>query len=136
MVVLLAIAVALIAGAVVVAVASNKSDKYPDELFNVRWCCQTPVDGGRFPSGRHFNIPSRAVFQTLACELEMPACQIEQMIGAAMVFGENRNDYYKDTKGRTFTVKVEWVRYQKLYGDKRKTSNPLDRGRADCTMKY
>lgn len=93
-------------------------DKYPDEKFNLEWFCHNPPRPEN--NGRMFGVPARAAFEALACELKMPANQIEQMLGGCMVFGTNRNDHYKDVSGREYTVKVEWARYKKLYGDKTK----------------
>ena len=93
-------------------------DKYPDEKFNLEWFCHNPPIPEK--NGRMFGVPARAAFEALACELQMPANQIEQMLGGCMVFGTNRNDHYKDVSGREYTVKVEWERYKKLYGDKTK----------------
>ena len=93
-------------------------DKYPDEKFNLEWFCHNPPIPEK--NGRVFGVPVRAAFEALACELQMPANQIEQMLGGCMVFGTNRNDHYKDVNGREYTVKVEWARYKKLYGDKAK----------------
>ena len=93
-------------------------DKYPDEKFNLEWFCHNPPIPEK--NGRMFGVPARAAFEALARELQMPANQIEQMLGGCMVFGTNRNDHYKDVSGREYTVKVEWERYKKLYGDKTK----------------
>lgn len=108
-------------------------DKYPDEKFNLEWFCHNPPIPEK--NGRVFGVPALAAFEALACELQMPANQIEQMLGGCMVFGTNRNDYYKDVSGREYTVKVEWARYKKLYGDK--TKNGLN-GMVgmDCQGKY
>lgn len=93
-------------------------DKYPDEKFNLEWFCHNPPIPEK--NGRVFEVPARAAFEALACELQMPANQIEQMLGGCMVFGTNRNDHYKDVSGHEYTVKVEWARHKKLYGDKTK----------------
>ena len=93
-------------------------DKYPDEKFNLEWFCHNPPIPER--NGRVFGVPARAAFEALACELQMPANQIEQMLGGCIVFGTSRNDHYKDVSGHEYTVKVEWARHKKLYGDKTK----------------
>ena len=108
-------------------------DKYPDEKFNLEWFCHNPPIPEK--NGRMFGIPARAAFEVLACELQMPANQIEQMLGGCMVFGTNRNDHYKDVSGREYTVKVEWTRYKKLYGDKAKKGLNGMVG-MDCQWKY
>lgn len=108
-------------------------DKYPDEKFNLEWFCHNPPIPEK--NGRVFGVPARAVFEALACELQMPANQIEQMLGSCMVFGTNRNDHYKDVSGREYTVNVEWARYKKLYGDKTKKGLNGMVG-ADCRGKY
>lgn len=108
-------------------------DKYPDEKFNLEWFCHNlPIPE---KNGRMFGVPARAAFEALACELQMPANQIEQMLGGCMVFGTNRNDHYKDVSGREYTVKVEWARYKKLYGDKTKKGLNGIVG-VDCQGKY
>lgn len=108
-------------------------DKYPDEKFNLEWFCHNPPIPEK--NGRVFGVPARAAFEALACELQMPANQIEQMLGGCMVFGTNRNDHYKDMSGREYTVKVEWARYKKLYGDKTKKGLNGMVG-MDCQGKY
>ena len=108
-------------------------DKYPDEKFNLEWFCHNPPIPEK--NGRVFGVPARAAFEALACELQMPANQIEQMLGGCMVFGTNRNDHYKDVSGREYTVKVEWARYKKLYGDKAKKGLNGMVG-MDCQGKY
>ena len=108
-------------------------DKYPDEKFNLEWFCYNPPIPEK--NGRMFGVPARAAFEALACELQMPANQIEQMLGGCMVFGTNRNDHYKDVSGREYTVKVEWARYKKLYGDKTKKGLNGMVG-VDCQGKY
>ena len=108
-------------------------DKYPDEKFNLEWFCYNPPIPEK--NGRMFGVPARAAFEALACELQMPANQIEQMLGGCMVFGTNRNDHYKDVSGRECTVKVEWARYKKLYGDKTKKGLNGMVG-VDCQGKY
>ena len=108
-------------------------DKYPDEKFNLEWFCHNPPIPEK--NGRMFGVPARAAFEALACELQMPANQIEQMLGGCMVFGTNRNDHYKDVSGREYTVKVEWARYKKLYGDKTKKGLNGMVG-MDCQGKY
>ena len=108
-------------------------DKYPDEKFNLEWFCHNPPIPEK--NGRVFGVPARAAFEALACELQMPANQIEQMLGGCMVFGTNRNDHYKDVSGREYTVKVEWARYKKLYGDNTKKGLNGMVG-MDCQGKY
>lgn len=108
-------------------------DKYPDEKFNLEWICYNPPIPEK--NGRVFGVPARAAFEALACELQMPANQIEQMLGGCMVFGTNRNDHYKDVSGHKYTVKVEWARYKKLYGDKAKKGLNGMVG-MDCQGKY
>ena len=108
-------------------------DRYPDEKFNLEWFCHNPPIPEK--NGRVFGVPARAVFEALACELQMPANQIEQMLGGCMVFGTNRNDHYKDVNGREYTVKVERARYKKLYGDKAKNGLNEMVG-MDCRDKY
>lgn len=108
-------------------------DKYPDEKFNLEWFCHNPPIPEK--NGRVFGVPARAAFEALACELQMPANQIEQMLGGCMVFGTNRNDHYKDVSGHEYTVKVEWARYKKLYGDKAKKGLNGMVG-MDCQGKY
>ena len=108
-------------------------DKYPDEKFNLEWSCHNPPIPEK--NGRMFGVPARAAFEALDCELQMPANQIEQMLGGCMVFGTNRNDHYKDVSGREYTVKVEWARYKKLYGDKAKKGLNGMVG-MDCQGKY
>lgn len=108
-------------------------DKDPDEKFNLEWFCHNPPIPEK--NGRVFGVPARAAFEALACELQMPANQIEQMLGGCMVFGTNRNDHYKDVSGREYTVKVEWARYKKLYGDKTKKGLNGMVG-MDCQGKY
>ena len=93
-------------------------DKYTDEKFNLEWFCHNPPIPEK--NGRMFGVPARAAFEALACELQMPANQIEQMLGRCIVFGTSRNDHYNDVSGHEYTVKVEWARHKKLYGDKTK----------------
>lgn len=108
-------------------------DKSPDEKFNIEWFCYNPPTPEK--NGRAFGVSARAVFEALACKLHMPANQIEQMLGGCMVFGEYRNDHYKDVYGWEYTVKVEWARYKKLYGDKAKKGMSGMVG-MDCQGKY
>lgn len=108
-------------------------DKYPDEKFNLEWFFHNPPIPEK--NGRMFGVPARAAFEALAYELQMPANQIEQMLGSCIVFGTNRNDHYKDVSGREYTVKVEWARYKKLYGNKTKKGLNGMVG-ADCRGKY
>lgn len=108
-------------------------DKCQDEKFNLEWSCHNPPIPEK--NGRMFGVSARAAFEALDCELQMPANQIEQMLGGCMVFGTNRNDNYKDVSGREYTVKVEWARYKKLYGDKTKKGLNGMVG-VDCQGKY
>lgn len=109
------------------------NDEYPDEKFNLEWFCYNPPMPEK--SGRAFGVPALAAFEILVCKLQIPANQIEQMLGRCMVFGTNGNDYIKDVSGREYSVKVEWERYKKLYGDKTKKGLNGMVG-MDCRRKY
>lgn len=50
----------------------------------------------------------------------MPANQIEKMLGRCIVFGESRDNNYKDALGREYTVRVTLAMHKKAYAHKAK----------------
>lgn len=97
---------------------TSVDNKHQDEKFDIEWFCYNlPIHE---KNGHNLGVPALEAFYTLACQLQMPANQIEKMLGRCIVFGESMDNNYKDAFGREYTVRVTLAMHKKPYAHKAK----------------